>query len=510
MDLPWNPARLEQRNGRIDRKLQPSPRVWCLHFVFDQREEDIVLDALVRKTERIRTQLGSVGQVIGDRITARLSRDGIRNAQQLAAAVEAEQADERDQRARKDLDDDVARRQARLKRELDDLRSVLATSKDRVGVEPSELRATVNAALLRAHGSLDGTEAGMAGAAALFKLDPTAPPFNDPGWADAFDDLRDRRRCRGSGSPSGAPPVRSAPSPSAHRHCPTAPRRRASCSCTSSTVWSGGCCLGSSVRGSSPGFSVSASSPARERSPVSSCSAALHFTVRMPRVCTRRSSPSQRRGSRRHATMRPCAPSATVGERPPLPSLMRRCVTHASRRPIRLPARAPGRERMPKTWRPDAPRVHLLSSETVLEPHLAVVAARGDGWQVLVRTEAQGVEPDRRGALAGWEATPHQRFERLLRDTGVPTGLLVTDETLRMMYAPKGGESSAWFEVPLRALGTVGGRSMLGGIKLLLDRYRLFGDAAERRLPALLEAVGGRRRRSRQSWRPRCWGRCTR
>jgi hypothetical protein len=137
---------------------------------------------------------------------------------------------------------------------------------------------------------------------------------------------------------------------------------------------------------------------------------------------------------------------------------------------------------------PDALRVHLSASETVLEPHLAVVAPGGDGWQLLVRTEALGVEPDKRGALPGWEATPHQRFERLLRDTGVPTGLLVTDETLRMVYAPKGGESSGWFEVPLRALGTVAGRSMLGGLKLLLDRYRLFGDAAERRLPALLEA----------------------
>lgn len=137
---------------------------------------------------------------------------------------------------------------------------------------------------------------------------------------------------------------------------------------------------------------------------------------------------------------------------------------------------------------PDALRVPLSASETVLEPHLAVVAPGGDGWQLLIRTEALGVEPDKRGALPGWEATPHQRFERLLRDTGVPTGLLVTDETLRMVYAPKGGESSGWFEVPLRALGTVAGRSMLGGLKLLLDRYRLFGDAAERRLPALSEA----------------------
>ena len=72
MDLPWNPARLEQRNGRIDRKLQPSPKVWCRYFIYEQREEDVVLQALVRKTELIRTQLGSAGQVIGHRLSDRL------------------------------------------------------------------------------------------------------------------------------------------------------------------------------------------------------------------------------------------------------------------------------------------------------------------------------------------------------------------------------------------------------------------------------------------------------
>ena len=58
-DLPWNPSRLEQRNGRIDRKLQPAKQVFCRYFHYEQREADIVLDALVRKTEVIQSQLGS-------------------------------------------------------------------------------------------------------------------------------------------------------------------------------------------------------------------------------------------------------------------------------------------------------------------------------------------------------------------------------------------------------------------------------------------------------------------
>jgi len=60
-DLPWNPSRLEQRNGRIDRKLQPAETVTCRYFVYAQRPEDAVLEALVRKTETISSQLGSAG-----------------------------------------------------------------------------------------------------------------------------------------------------------------------------------------------------------------------------------------------------------------------------------------------------------------------------------------------------------------------------------------------------------------------------------------------------------------
>ena len=103
-------------------------------------------------------------------------------------------------------------------------------------------------------------------------------------------------------------------------------------------------------------------------------------------------------------------------------------------------------------------------------------------WQLLVRLEPAGVDPDRRGEADGWEATPHQRFERLLRETGVLVGVLVSDQELRLIYAPK-GETSGWLAFPLRSLATVAGRPMLAGLKLVLDRFRLF-NAADRPAPA--------------------------
>ena len=67
-DVPWNPSRMEQRNGRIDRKLQREEVVRCHYFVFTQRPEDHVIRTLVRKTENIRRELGSLSPVLERRI----------------------------------------------------------------------------------------------------------------------------------------------------------------------------------------------------------------------------------------------------------------------------------------------------------------------------------------------------------------------------------------------------------------------------------------------------------
>lgn len=149
---------------------------------------------------------------------------------------------------------------------------------------------------------------------------------------------------------------------------------------------------------------------------------------------------------------------------------------------------------------PDELLVALPEHGTTLRPTWAV-AELGDGdrrWQLLVRIEAPGVDPDARNALDGWEATPHQRFERLLRDTGVFAGLLISERDerkdgevryypeFRLIYAPR-GETSGHQSFPVRPMAMVAGRPMLGGLKLLLDRFRLFSDADDRRLPALLK-----------------------
>ncbi|MCJ7603919.1 MAG: DEAD/DEAH box helicase [Desulfobulbaceae bacterium] len=58
-DLPWNPNRLEQREGRIDRYGQVAPKVKaCLLYGADNPIDGIVLDVLLRKVREIKRATG--------------------------------------------------------------------------------------------------------------------------------------------------------------------------------------------------------------------------------------------------------------------------------------------------------------------------------------------------------------------------------------------------------------------------------------------------------------------
>ena len=59
-DLPWNPNRLEQRDGRVDRYGQPKPSVRSIrYFSPDSAVDGIVLDVLLNKAREIHRTLGT-------------------------------------------------------------------------------------------------------------------------------------------------------------------------------------------------------------------------------------------------------------------------------------------------------------------------------------------------------------------------------------------------------------------------------------------------------------------
>jgi hypothetical protein len=123
----------------------------------------------------------------------------------------------------------------------------------------------------------------------------------------------------------------------------------------------------------------------------------------------------------------------------------------------------------------------------VLRPDYAVPDPdKAGAWLMLVGLAAAGSDLDRApDGGAGWPASAHARFERLLRETEVPIGLLSNGTHLRLIYAPR-QESTGYATFPVSALCEVPGRPMVSALHMLLSAERLFTVATAQRLPALL------------------------
>ena len=198
-DLPWNPSRLDQRNGRIDRKLQPADEVFCRYFVFKQRPEDRVLEVLVKKSEIIRQELGSAANVLDSQLAASIGKGGIKRAEvgQLENLIDGVQLDDHKQVVEDELG--AARsRQSKLMREVDELRDNLERSRIRIGITEPQLRQTLSMSL-----QLSGAP-GITETDRNRDLEPDTPLTyifpatadslaRDSGWAPAIDTLRPRR-----------------------------------------------------------------------------------------------------------------------------------------------------------------------------------------------------------------------------------------------------------------------------------------------------------------------------
>ena len=192
-DVPWNPSRMEQRNGRIDRKLQPNPEVYCYYFFYKQRPEDRILAALVRKTKTIREELGSLAQVIDTRLDA-LMKGGIRRREIAAIEYQIQSADlEQEQRQAVEEELEANReRQLELRKQIDHLREMLASSQKAIGLSEDHFRAAISSALeiLGAPPLKDSRNGNRAGPERYVFPPVDQRPGADPSWADTMDSLR--------------------------------------------------------------------------------------------------------------------------------------------------------------------------------------------------------------------------------------------------------------------------------------------------------------------------------
>lgn len=180
-DCPWNPSKLEQRNGRIDRHGQARD-VTIFHFVSDVDQDLDFLDHVLRKANEIREDLGSVNELFDEAAHRRLV-DG-----DSLAAVRA------------DLDARLAAARGRSTLEADS--TVLPVSEGssagrdleafaaEIDLDPAALRETLEAAMA-IHAGRPQLECSTE-LATCKVIDPSLA-----GWAEIIDDSLRRRTDQG-------------------------------------------------------------------------------------------------------------------------------------------------------------------------------------------------------------------------------------------------------------------------------------------------------------------------
>jgi hypothetical protein len=135
--------------------------------------------------------------------------------------------------------------------------------------------------------------------------------------------------------------------------------------------------------------------------------------------------------------------------------------------------------------------VYLEGYDDHLRPTLAVCDAgvAETKWLMLIQElpTGQAFDAVAAGDTRKWQATPQARFERLLRETQVPVGLLANGVELRLVYAPR-GESAGHVTFPVPVLLETAGRPVFAALLMMLRESRVFGSTGGKTLADLLAA----------------------
>ena len=128
------------------------------------------------------------------------------------------------------------------------------------------------------------------------------------------------------------------------------------------------------------------------------------------------------------------------------------------------------------------PRAAPPAAQAPQEPPSALEAGEqtpasraGQAYQMLVWELPAGLDLDAaESETTSWHYPPTAKFERLLRETRVPMGLLANGDLLRLFYCPP-GQATGWIELPVAYMATPAGRDMLSALRELLHADRVMG-----------------------------------
>lgn len=136
---------------------------------------------------------------------------------------------------------------------------------------------------------------------------------------------------------------------------------------------------------------------------------------------------------------------------------------------------------------PESLRVPLPDFGIELGPTLALRNPKpsdpAQPWHMLVQMHPVGTDLHERQP-GDWDASHAQRFDKLLRETKVPLGLVTDGRFLRLVFAPE-KESSGSLTFPVEFMTQVAGRKVLAGLHLLLSGYRIVSAPTAARLLTL-------------------------
>lgn len=140
-EIPWNPNKMEQRNGRIDRHGQPRSEVRCLHFLHASERDREFLQVIVDKVKTQRHDLGAIGDVVARHVEQAM----------LGSTKRLVMAEDRVALARRQMALDI-----RLDEQIRTIRGALSRARKEWNLHPARLYAVLDQALrLMGHPGLE-------------------------------------------------------------------------------------------------------------------------------------------------------------------------------------------------------------------------------------------------------------------------------------------------------------------------------------------------------------------